>query len=214
MKLSEIALFNGTNEKDCNRMIECFEGKERHYLPGETICDFGDDHTCVGILMKGSAKIVRLDAQGNQTLLERLEEGSIFGELIAFSDLGDNSIYVLCEKPATVIFVNFYHFSKRCAHACPCHTVVVENMFRMVAEKAYTLSQRVEVLSSRSIREKLMTFFYQQMGQSDNRTFTLPFTMTELADSISVDRSAMTRELKKMKDASIIRITGKNITIL
>lgn len=195
-------------------MIECFDGIQRHFLPGETICDFGDNHACVGLLISGSAKIVRLDAQGNQTFLERLEEGSIFGELIAFSGVGDNSVFVLCEKAAQVIFVNFYHFSKRCGKACPCHSIVAENMFRLVAEKAYSLSQRVEVLSSHSIRDKLMTFFYQQIGQSGGAAFTLPFTMTELADSLSVDRSAMTRVLKKMKDESIIHIDGKNITLL
>lgn len=214
MRLSDIPLFNGTGEQDCHRMIQCFEGKERRYRPGEIICDFGEEHDCVGILVSGSAKIVRLDAEGNQTFLERLEQGSVFGELIAFSGVGDSSIMALCEKEAQVIFVNFYHFSKRCGKACSCHTVVTENMFRMVAEKAYSLSQRVEVLSSRSIREKLLTFFYQQAGKEGNPSFTLPFSMTELADSISVDRSAMTRELKKMKDNGIVRMNGKNITIL
>lgn len=214
MRLSEIDLFQGTGENDCNRMIECFDGIERRYRPGETICDFGENHDCVGILIKGVAKIVRLDADGNQTFLERLEEGSIFGELIAFSGVGDNSVFVLCEKEATVIFVNFYHFSKRCEKACPCHTVVVENMFRLVAEKAYSLSQRVEVLSARNIRDKLMTYFYQQIGQTGKRSFTLPVTMTELSDCLGVDRSAMSRELKKMRDESIICTNGKNITIL
>lgn len=214
MKLSETELFHGIDDRDCTRMMDCFGGVERKFLPGETICDFGERHECVGILRSGCAKIVRLDADGNQTFLERLEAGSIFGELIAFSGVGDSSVFVLCEKEAAVMFVDFYHFSKRCAKACACHTIVVENMFRMVAEKAYALSQRVEVLSGRSIREKLMTFFYQQAGKTGGHTFTLPFTMTELADSLSVDRSAMTRELKKMKDDAIICANGKNITLL
>lgn len=214
MRLSEIALFEGTSGADCARMLDCFDTREHHFRQGETICDFSESNDDVGILLKGHASIVRLDIEGNQTILERMEEGNIFGELIAFSSLGENSVFVMCDKAATVVFINFYHFTKRCGRACACHSVVVENMFRLVAEKAYTLGQRVEVLSGRSIREKLMCFFYIQSSKIGSATFTLPFGMTALAENICVDRSAMSRELKKMKADSIIAMNGHNITIL
>ena len=91
---------------------------------------------------------------------------------------------------------------------------MVENMFHLVAEKATTLSERVEILSRRSIREKLMCYFGMQCAKINANRFTLPFSLSALADYISTDRSAMMRELKKMREEGLVEVNGRKVTLL
>ena len=90
---------------------------------------------------------------------------------------------------------------------------MVENLFHLVTEKAMSLSERVEVLSRRSIREKLLRYFQLQAAKERGRSFLLPFSLSALADYISADRSAMMRELKKMREEMLVTITGRQVTL-
>lgn len=72
----------------------------------------------------------------------------------------------------------------------------------------------MEVLSKRTIREKLACYFFHLASKQKNETFQIPFTMVDLADYLSVDRSAMTRELKKMKDEGLITIERRSVRLL
>lgn len=213
MRLSQMQIFSGTNESDCQRMIDCFKGEQRRYIAGETICQYGNS-TKIGIVQSGSVILVRIDISGNQSILDRIDEGGIFGETVAFSFPGSESIFAISEKDSEVIFIDYYHFAKRCSNACNCHSVVVENLLRLVADKAYQLSEKIEILSHRSIREKLMCYFRIECSKNSSDNFVMPFSMTTLADSICVDRSAMMREIKKMKDEKLISIENKKVTVL
>ena len=86
-------------------------------------------------------------------------------------------------------------------------------MLRLIAEKAQRLSERVDVLSRRSIREKLLCYFQQQAEHAGSSTFILPFSLSVLADYIATDRSAMMRELKRLKDEGLVRSDGRKITL-
>ena len=98
--------------------------------------------------------------------------------------------------------------------ACRHHSLLVENLFRLMAEQARRLSRRVEVLSQRSIRDKLLCYFRILGLESGAETFTLPFSLSTLADYISTDRSAMMRELKKMRQDGVVAIDGRRVSLL
>jgi CRP-like cAMP-binding protein len=100
----------------------------------------------------------------------------------------------------------------RCENACAHHSTLVRNMFHLVTEQTRRLSRRVEVLSRRSIREKLQCYFRICRLEAGTDTFPLPFTLSALADYISTDRSAMMRELKKMREAGLVSMEGRYVT--
>ena len=89
-----------------------------------------------------------------------------------------------------------------------------DNLSNLVMQKVISLNSRVELLTKRSIREKLLGYFNILSTRTFRKSFTLPFSLTDLADYLSVDRSAMMRELKSLKDDGFIDKTGNNITLL
>ena len=104
--------------------------------------------------------------------------------------------------------------NKRCENACACHSQVVTNLFQLLSKKSLHLSRRIEVLACRSIREKLLCFFEQLADEHGSRTFPLPFSLSMLADYISADRSAMMREMRKMREEDLISTEGRSVTLL
>ena len=214
MKLEEIFLFDGIDDYDRGRMIACFNIQKQKYEAGETIWNFDNQNDKIGIVMSGSVSLMRIDAEGNHVLLESLEENDVFGEMFAFSEESEKGVFAVSDKKSEIAFMKYENIAKRCTNACKCHTTAVENMFRVVTQKTKRLSERIEILGNRSIREKLMSIFTMYSRKMGKATFELPFSLSYLADYICADRSAMMRELRHMCDEGIITTDRRKITIL
>lgn len=213
MEIGASPLFRGISEESQQAMRTCFDMREVSFRADEVVYDFGAGRNMVGVLAEGAAVIERIDQQGNRTILERLESGGVFGEMLMFENVAGDSITVIAEEPCRVWFMQDEHMTRRCEKACAHHSRLVENMFHIMTEKAAALSERVEVLSRRSIREKLLCYFGLLAGQRQKPSFQLPFSLSALADYISADRSAMMRELKKMKDERLVEVAGRQVTL-
>lgn len=206
-------LFYNINEEELLSMMTCFKTYTKNYSNGEIICFYSDNDNGIGIIESGSAIVVHSLLNGSQTILEHLKEGDIFGQMFYFHGAKEN-ISVEASSKCTVRFIDYEHIVKRCSKACPHHSQLVHNILFMVSEKTRNVCEHLEVLSQRSIRERLNSYFEILSSKADNKTFEIPFTMTTLANYLSVDRSAMSRELGKMKDEGLLKINKKKITLL
>lgn len=214
MDLTKNILFNGISSYDCSRMVECMNPYEKTFMPDEIINAYNTMNDIVGIVTSGSASIVRYDINGNKSILEHLAKNSIFGECLAFSNQTDDGTIVIADTECKVTFIKYKQITKRCKNACQCHTRLVENLFYMISLKTLKLSERVEILSHRTIRSKLICYFNINSAKSNGDAFEMPFNLSSLADYICVDRCAMMREIKKLKDDGIIEINKKNARLL
>ena len=214
MNCRDSALFQGVDEQSCQNMLTCFGAYEQRFTAGQTILACGERQDMIGVLLSGSAELLRLHADGNRTVLETMDEGSVFGEELAFTSFCDGSAIIECCGDCRIIFMRYDQITKRCENACACHSQVVSNLFQLLSRKSLHLSRRVEVLSCRSIREKLLCFFHQQSDDCGSSTFALPFSLSMLADYISADRSAMMRELKKLREEGVICTENRCVTLL
>lgn len=213
MEIGASPLFRGISEESQQAMRTCFDMREVSFRADEVIYDFDAGRNMVGVLAEGAAVIERIDQQGSRTILERLESGGVFGEMLMFENVAGDSITVVAETACRVWFMAADQVTKRCEKACAHHTQVVENMFQLVAEKATSLYERVEVLSRRSIRDKLMCYFSLMAAKNRSGEFSLPFSLSALADYISTDRSAMMRELKKMRQEELVDVHGRKVLL-
>ena len=206
-------LLEGVSPQEYQTMHACLGVYEQSFRPDDVIYDFGDGRRMLGIVSQGSAVVERIDREGGRAILEHLGPGGVFGEMMMFKAAGDDSVVVRAAAPTRVSFLHSEAVMRRCEHACACHSRMVENLFHLVTEKATSLSERVEVLSRRSIREKLLRYFQLQAAKGRGPSFQLPFSLSALADYISADRSAMMRELKKMREEMLVTITGRQVTL-
>lgn len=214
MESRNSALFAGVDEESCNNMLRCFGAYERQFSARQVILSCGERQDMIGVLLSGSAELLRLSEDGGRTVLETLNEGSVFGEELAFTGTRDGSAVIECREDCRVVFMRYDQITKRCENACLHHSLLVQNLFRLLSTKTLQLSERVEVLSRRTIREKLLCCFEQLSRREKSNSFLLPFSLSALAEYISADRSAMMRELKKLREEGIVQTENRQITLL
>jgi len=214
-ELEKSPLFQGIQYEEYLRMLTCFQAVQKSFRPDDLIYDFGEPkNNAVGIIERGNAVLIRIDEEGVSTVMEELGTGGVFGKTLAFASSGRDSLEVVCRTPCDVVFIDYPHILKRCENACTHHSQLVQNMLRLMSGKAQGLSERVDVLSRRSIREKLLCYFRLMAEKEAGDSFTLPFSLSTLADYIATDRSAMMRELKRLKEEEVIVSDGRTFTLL
>ena len=214
-ELESSPLFQDISYEEYSRLLTCFQAVQKSFRSDDLIYDFSSpQNDAVGIVERGCAALIRIDEEGVATVMEELGPGGVFGRTLAFAGASGDSLQVVCRTPCDVLFIDYPHILKRCENACNHHSVLVQNMLRLMSDKAQALSQRVDVLSRRSIREKLLCYFRQLSEQAGSNTFTLPFSLSTLADYIATDRSAMMRELKRLREEGVIRSDGRQFTLL
>ena len=194
-------------------MLICFNAEFRNYGQNETVFDFSRGIKKIGIVNEGTVNLVKIDRKGNRSVLEILKKNDVFGEVVAFANFGGDSLFIEAATPSKILYITNESLTKRCEKACDHHSRLVENLLGIVTRKTRQLSERLEVLSNRTIRDKLMCYFNILSEKEKSMTFSLPFSLTMLADYICADRSAVMREIKNMKEEGLIDADKKIITL-
>ena len=205
-ELKTSPLFHDISYEEYRRMLTCFQAAQRSYVPEEQVYDFTSSRTdAVGIVERGQVSLIRIDEAGVATVLEDMGPGGVFGRHLAFAGFAADSLEVVARTACDILFID---------NSCTHHSTLVYNMMNLLSNKTRSLSERVDVLSRRSIREKLLCYFRQQTEKSGEDVFTLPFSLSVLADYIATDRSAMMRELRHLKEQGIVCTDGRQIRLL
>lgn len=208
--MDDLTIFNGIEICNIEAITRCFNAQKMVFKKDRTIASNVMNINLVGVILSGTANMIRYDYNGNRTIIEKLERDSVFGKV--FSYLGSD-ISVVATSTCEVLFFDYDHIINRCKKNCPHHAKLTDNVLNLLSKKIVDLNNRLEVLSKRSTRDKLMSYFNLLTKNTIKRSFTLPFSYTELADYLSVDRSAMMREIKNLKDDGFISTNGKKITL-
>lgn len=166
----------------------------------------------IGIIDEGSAEIIRTNYDGNRNIIDELTVDSIFGTTI--SSINSNEFEMIAKEKTTVIIIDYDKLIDNKNISYDYYNLFIQNMFSIVNESIKNKNERIRVLTKRTIRNKLLEYFKVCQKNNHSKYIYLPFNFTELADYLAIDRSAMTRELKYMKEEGFIEIKGKRITIL
>ncbi|EWM53654.1 Crp/Fnr family transcriptional regulator [Ruminococcus flavefaciens] len=208
-------LFKGIDQNDCRRMISCFNADIRKFKTGSKIMDYSDNPDKLGIVLSGTAVMVRYDINGVRSIMESLDEQSVFGVYFTFTASQRSGIEIIAENECEIMFVRRSKITKRCENACQCHSRVVENLLELMSEKAISLNERIEVLSQRSIEDKLISCLsIIEEKTPKGKTPKIPFSTTALSDYLCVNRSALQREMTRLKKAGILTISKRKFTLV
>lgn len=198
------ALFEGICYEDRRAMLGCIGYHIGTFRKGDII-NFEDEKIKhVGIVVEGSVDMIKEDIWGNKTMLVRSRKDDVFAETFACGSDNLSMVTFQVSEDATILFLPFNQVMHNCTMACQFHHQLIENMVHVIANKNRDLMRKVEVVSKRTTREKLLSFLSIQAQLQQTRYFEIPLGRVELAEYLCVDRSAMTRELSKMKEEGLI----------
>lgn len=205
---SDFNIFEFTQQlqKSCNK------AQTKNFKKNEIITSYIKNRNQICILKKGTADLVRYDINGNKTIVETLKTNDVFGEIF-FPVKTNNELFVLATSDCEIVYFIYDDISEKCTKNCKFHEFLNSSLLKLVLNKTIRQNLRIELLTKRSIREKLQAYFSYLTKGGMNRTFTIPFSYTDLADYLSIDRSAMMRELKSLQEEGFIYKDGNKITL-
>jgi CRP-like cAMP-binding protein len=210
--VKEHPLFKGTSFDEFEKALSCLLAKSASYRKNDIVWLAGTPAQFVGLLMSGSVRVTKNDANGNTVILTDVTAPNFLGEIGVWAELESFPVTVHALSDCVVYFLDGRKITSVCSSACQFHKNMIENMLRTISKKAFMLDQKVEVLSKRTIREKLLCFFDTQRGSA--KKFTSPFSREGMARYLCVNRSALSDELGKMRDEGLIRFHRDEFEIL
>lgn len=175
----------------------------RYIQKGEIVAFETDKIEHIGIILSGAVDMVKEDLWGNKTTLVRMRARELFGETFACGDTLSVVTFMVTEN-AEILFLPFRKVMHTCKMTCRFHHRLIENMVQQIAAKNRDLIRKVEVVSKKNLREKILAYLSQQAQLTNTRYFEIPLGRVELADYLCSDRSALTRELSNMKADGLI----------
>lgn len=191
----------------------CHKVQKKTFAKNEVITTYIQKRNQFCILVDGNADLVRYDLNGNRTIVEHLSKNDIFGEVF-YQVTINNELLVEAREKCKVLIYTYNDIHTKCRNNCKFHQKLSEYLPELILSKVTDLNMRVELLTKRSTRDKLLGYFSLLSTRTLSKTFSLPFSLTDLADYLSVDRSAMMREMKLLKDDNLIEKNGNKITLL
>ena len=197
-------LFAGIKAEERKTMLGCIGYHIGTFQKGDIVAFEEENIKHIGILLSGSVDMVKEDFWGNKTMLVRVRKDELFGETFACGEDNLSVVTFVVSEDAKILFIPFDRVMHSCTMACRFHHQLIENMVHIIANKNRDLMRKVEVVSKRTIREKLLSYLSIQAQAQESRYFEIPLGRVELAEYLCVDRSALTRELVKMKDDGLI----------
>ena len=207
-------LFQGIDEKDMDGMLTCLGAIEKKYRKNDVILLAGEKASSVGMMVEGTAQITREDADGNRAILSELGKADLFAEAYAAANSSEVPITVIATSDCRVVWIPFYKLAVGCSNACVFHQALIQNMMKVIAEKNILMNEKMRLLSCKTTKEKLLTYLSDYSVRVGKNRFKIPFSRNELADFLSVDRSAMSRELGKLRDEGYLKFNKNEFELL
>lgn len=191
----------------------CNKVQAKKFVKGETVTTYIEKRNQICIVVSGEVDLIRYDFNGNKTIIGHFVDNDIFGEVFYPANT-NNELFAVARKNSEVLFYNYDSLSTKCKRNCEFHKELTNNLSQLFLDKIVELNLRIELLTKKNTRGKILSYFEILSKGTLRRTFALPYSYTDLADFLSVDRSAMMRELKLLIDEGFIKKHGNKITLL
>ena len=211
--MEHITLFTDILPEEQERMRVCFKVREAFFQNGETIMEYSSSMKKIGLIQEGRAVLYCCDEDGNEYVIDELNRDSVFGE--PFLLPADSQHYYVCATTDTkVMFIDYEHVIKRSEYDCHYDSQMISYLLLMIALRSRQLTYRFFLLSRSITRKKLMAYLHSLAAEKNTGKFKLPMSYTALAQYLSVDRSAMMREIRNLTDEGVLRRDGRNVELL
>lgn len=202
--IAKIELFKNVPISEIKIILNCLQPKIKTYKKGEYIYRIGNKINQIGIILSGSVNIERDEFLGNHNIIENIQQGNVFAETYACTPENSLMINVVSAELSEILFLNAEEILKPCSKNCEFHNKIIKNLLTVTSKKNLNLTRKINILTQRTIRDKILSYLSFQSIEHNNLEFEIPFNRQQLADYLCADRSAVSAELSKMQKDNII----------
>ena len=202
--LNRSMLFKDISDDEKADILGCLTYQIKEFRQGHAIALEGNEIRYFGLILEGSIDMIKEDVWGNRTLITRMSEGELFGETFACGIEQQSVVTFTAVGNVTVMMLPFMQVIHTCSNSCSFHEKLIRNLVHTIAMKNKSLMQKVEIITKKNLREKILAYLSIQAQMQNTRYFQIPLKRGELAQYLCADRSALTRELTQMREEHII----------
>ncbi len=207
-------LFAGIVPEELSAMLGCLSPRIADVPKGEPVFLEGDEAGFIGFVLDGAIQIVRDDFYGNRSILSHAGQGEVFAEAFACAQVAHMPVSGYAIRDSKVVIFSCRKMLTVCTSACRFHNQLVRNLLTVVAQRNLDLGKKIQVMSQKTTREKLMAYLLSQAKIAGKAEFTIPLDRQALADYLGVERSAMSAELSKLRKEGILDTKGSYFHLL
>lgn len=212
--LMHCSLFAGMDAEQMEAMLGCLGARVQSYAKGEAILAEGDPADRIGVILSGSAQVIREDYYGRRSIIARLEPADLFAESFACAGIREIPVAVSAIENVDALMIDAHRITHTCGKSCAFHHQMIYNMMRILARKNLVSSRKIEIISRRSTRDKLMAYLMQEAKNAGSDSFTIPYDRQELADYLEVERSGLSAEISKLRREGVLKSDRSKFTLL
>lgn len=211
--LSMCKLFDGVGTSEIPKMIKCLGAVERNYLKNQIIFNEGDKAGNFGVIISGDVQIVKDDYYGNRNILALVDTGELFAEAYACAGVDTMPVSVIAVSDCKILTININKIMAT-NKICKFNNIIMNNLLKIVSMKNISLNEKAEITSKRTTQDKLIAYLSAYAKKYGSNEFDIPLNRQQLADYLCVERSAMSAEIGKLKNAGKIDCTKNHFKLL
>lgn len=208
----QIDLFENVQNNEVLELLKCIGIKTKVFRKNAFILKAGSKIDYLAVILGGRAIMSKTDSFGKQTVIEELKMNDIFGHNIVCCGLDKSPVDVIAENECEVLFLPFEKVVTPCEKLCPYHLQLIKNVMKMISKRNSLLNDKIDIIGQKTTRDKIMALL--ETYHNGQKVFSIPYSREEMAKFLCVDRSAMSRELCRMRDEGILKFSKNHFEIL
>jgi len=205
-------LFENINDKNIEKLKRILKANTITYRKNVNVLSNVNQDDFIALIDSGSVQLVFSDYNGNKTIIDELSKGEIFGTLTSY--IKNEEVSCITKEPTQITFIEYNEITNDEIIKNDFYIIFIKNLIKLLSDQVESKNNRIEILTKRTTRDKLLEYFKMQSQAKGGKIFTIPLSYTELANYLSVDRSAMSREISYLKEEGFIKTDGRKITLL
>lgn len=202
------------NIENCDTLLQCLHGVYAQYERNEILWNIGDEvHSCA-VILSGSVRAESVNASGQHSLMAIHRAGSLVGDVLMATPGAVSPVYVIASEPVSVYYIRYAWIIGGCSKCCKVHLQLRENLLAEIARKFWQQRRRMRYFTTTSLRARISRFLLDQSAEAGSEEFSLQGTREDFADYLCVNRSALSRELSRMRQAGMVDYRRNSFRIL
>lgn len=204
-------LFDNIDKNEIENILNNFKSQKKYFDKGNIIIDIGDKVEALCIILEGKVEVSKEYEDARKNIVNILEEGEIFAEAIALSSNKISPIQALSLGKTKILKINAKDIFENNSDK---KNIFIENLLKIISDKNKFLSMKNDILSQKSLRSKIILYLEYMSNMQKSEKIIIPYSRDKLAEFISADRSALSRELNRLAKEKMIELDKSKIKII